>query len=752
MHKKIITIQLKHCIQISAFLFCVCVCKAQQEVIDSLNRLIPQATSDTQRINLIIKKATAFWDISLDSCIQLDNKIVQECQSLKYNYGELNARTDLAYYLSSQGDYVTAKKHLDKAGELLKTVKDSASLSSYYDTYGSLYLSEGKADSSLLFYKKEIPFIPAGFTLRLIYTYMNIARAYTQLANFPAALIYFQKALSIAEKAGNETGQAYVYLNMGIALNEMRDYKKAEQSYLNAIKFAGKTANKGVESSASYNLCIVYIHYERYKEAYTYGMNGARLAKIIGDVETEAACLSNSAGALAQLNELNKAEKLARQAITIADSLNEPFSIAASYAAMGEILRRAGKNKEAIPFFEKSCRSVTGANMYDPVTAGNYFALSECYEKTGNFNKALEAYKTATKIDDTLKNIDNIRKATELAVSYDFKKKQELAKAVQDKKDADARRIKTQQYFIIAGLAVVVFAFIAIALIQLKNNRQKQKANLQLERQKQKVEIALSELKSTQAQLIQSEKMASLGELTAGIAHEIQNPLNFVNNFSEVSNELVDEMKEELVTGNLQLATEIADDIKQNLEKINHHGKRADAIVKGMLQHSRQTKGIKELTDINALCDEYLRLSFHGLRAKDKSFNADFKTDFDETIGKINIVPQNMGRVLVNLLNNAFYAVNEKKKTDDENYKPLVSVQTKKLNDRVEISITDNGTGIAQNIIDKIFQPFFTTKPTGQGTGLGLSLAYDIITKEHDGTLNVKNKEGGTEFIIVLPV
>ncbi len=269
----------------------------------------------------------------------------------------------------------------------------------------------------------------------------------------------------------------------------------------------------------------------------------------------------------------------------------------------------------------------------------------------------------------------------------------------------------------------------------------------------------LDNLQSTQKQLIQSEKMASLGELTAGIAHEIQNPLNFVNNFSEVSNELIDEMKEEFQKGNNKDAFEIADDIKLNLEKINHHGKRADAIVKGMLQHSRTSSGVKEPTDINALADEYLRLSYHGLRAKDKSFNATMKTDFDESIGKINVVPQEIGRVILNLINNAFYAVSAKVKTQHaashdrvKVYEPMVSVSTKRIGNVVEIQVADNGNGIPQKIVDKIFQPFFTTKPTGEGTGLGLSLSYDII-KAHGGELKVETKETeGSTFIISLSI
>jgi signal transduction histidine kinase len=267
---------------------------------------------------------------------------------------------------------------------------------------------------------------------------------------------------------------------------------------------------------------------------------------------------------------------------------------------------------------------------------------------------------------------------------------------------------------------------------------------------------SLTDLTATQAQLIQSEKMASLGELTAGIAHEIQNPLNFVNNFSDVNTELVEELEQEANKGNIDEVKLIANEIKQNEQKINHHGKRADSIVKGMLQHSRASSGKKEPVDINALADEYLRLSYHGLRAKDKSFNADFKIDFDESIGKINIVPQDIGRVLLNLYNNAFYAASQPSNGDINDsliaHNPTVWVSTKKEDDKIVMRVKDNGPGISQKIVDKIFQPFFTTKASGQGTGLGLSLSYDII-KAHGGELKVETKEGEfAEFLIRLPI
>ena len=291
----------------------------------------------------------------------------------------------------------------------------------------------------------------------------------------------------------------------------------------------------------------------------------------------------------------------------------------------------------------------------------------------------------------------------------------------------------------------------------------------EITRQKEELEETLDKLKATQAQLIQSEKLASLGELTAGIAHEIQNPLNFVNNFAELSVELAHELNEEFKKSDKDwgLIEDLMRDLTQNQEKINHHGKRASSIVKGMLEHSRASTGTKEWTDINALADEYLRLSYHGLRAKDKNFNADFKTDFDKKIPKIEVIPQDLGRVFMNLINNAFYAVNKRATAPQPpegeqgdkrplwglgGYTPSVSVTTKLLGDTIEIRIKDNGIGMSESVKAKVFQPFFTTKPTGEGTGLGLSLAYDIVTKGHGGTLDVESHEGvGTQFIIRLP-
>ncbi|MEP6677124.1 MAG: ATP-binding protein [Ferruginibacter sp.] len=369
--------------------------------------------------------------------------------------------------------------------------------------------------------------------------------------------------------------------------------------------------------------------------------------------------------------------------------------------------------------------------------------LASVYELMGNDKKAKESYQAYIALQDSvLKDQSKYR-------NDNFEMEQQMSV---DENAITKLQVDNKISSLIRNFSFgIVALLLLLAAVVYYRYRSKQKANKVLEK-------TLAYLKSTQSQLIQSEKMASLGELTAGIAHEIQNPLNFVNNFSEVNTELIQELVEEVDKGNTTEVKAIANDIKENEEKINYHGKRADAIVKGMLQHSRSSNGIKEPTDINALCDEYLRLSYHGLRAKDKSFNATLKTDFDPSIGKINIIPQDIGRVILNLLTNAFYVVDEKKKSGIENYEPTVSISTKRIGSpsgvggKVEIKVSDNGNGIPQKVLDKIFQPFFTTKPTGQGTGLGLSLSYDIISKGHGGELKVETKETeGTTFIIQLP-
>jgi len=385
--------------------------------------------------------------------------------------------------------------------------------------------------------------------------------------------------------------------------------------------------------------------------------------------------------------------------------------------------------------------------------------LAEMYKANNQPDSAYKYLQLSVTLKDSLYNANKIRQFQTLAFNENARRQQLQQQAI-DAERQFRNRVK------IYGLIAIVAGVLLVAGMLYRNMKHKQEANEILLKQKLEIEATLAELKQTQQQLLQSEKMASLGELTAGIAHEIQNPLNFVNNFAEINSELIAELNEirQRPDKDPALEQQLLNDIADNSSKISHHGKRADGIVKGMLQHSRTSNGLKEPTDINVLADEYLRLAYHGLRAKDKTFNATLQTDFDESIGKVSLVPQDIGRVILNLITNAFYAVGERRKTDTD-FAPVVSVSTKRIvpvgskgQPKIEIKISDNGNGIPPHLLDRIFQPFFTTKPTGQGTGLGLSLSYDIV-KAHGGNLTVTTvhagspggENPGTTFVIELP-
>ena len=425
--------------------------------------------------------------------------------------------------------------------------------------------------------------------------------------------------------------------------------------------------------------------------------------------------------------------------------------------------------KEAISALQPEITTLRALNLRRE-TLAELKLLAEAYTLDGDYAKATRAYKDYSALSDEM--IEEERNNRSL--SFDIEKRiAENEKAVQSL-ETENKYNQKRQYYLLGIIGLVLLLVFGL----LTRNRFKQKVNKELLRKNKEIETTLNQLQSTQAQLIQSEKMASLGELTAGIAHEIQNPLNFINNFAEVNAELIDELNDSIEKNDLPEVKSISRNIKENESKIIFHGKRADAIVKGMLQHSRSSNGTKEPTDINALADEYLRLAYHGLRAKDKTFNATMKTDYDPAIGLINIVPQDIGRVILNLITNAFYAVSAPQPTDSsapwppeggKNYAPTVTIKTNLIKSPlgdlgakrsigdigtsiVEISVSDNGPGIPASVLEKIFQPFFTTKPTGQGTGLGLSLSYDIV-KAHGGVLKVETKEGeGSVFIIQLPI
>ena len=555
--------------------------------------------------------------------------------------------------------------------------------------------------------------------------------------NYVTSLASTLEITNRAEQQKDTTKILAAYRKLGNAYYYAGD-KVNEHVYNIKAMLIAKEINDVVSlSGIANNISASYAEQKSPDSALMYGRMGLDYARRSGDIRS----LSMITGTIAEVfiadNQYDSALIYARESLGYGDAKNVLGNVW-TLNAISQVFLKTNYCDSANYYAHKAIEIAAELGFKDQLQSA-YETLSLSYYKTQQPDSAYNYLKLALNVKDDLYSSDKI-KQVQGVMAREQLRLQQLEKEKLDFKN------KIKVYGLIMGLVTLGI----IAFLLYRNNRQKHKANSSLQAQKETVENTLQELKLTQSQLIQSEKMASLGELTACFAHEIQNPLNFINNFSEVNEELLVEIKEELDKGNIDDAKAIANDAIENQQKILHHGKRADAIVKGMLQHSQKSKGQKEPTNLNKLADEYLRLSYHGLLAKDKSFNATLKTDFDETIGNINIIPQDIGRVILNLITNAFYAVDEKTKSGVENYEPTVSVSTKKVADKVLICVQDNGNGIPQKIIDKIFQPFFTTKPTGQGTGLGLSLAYDIV-KAHGGELKVETREGEeTIFIVTL--
>jgi len=609
----------------------------------------------------------------------------------------------------------------------------------------------------------------------------NLSRIYVRFRP-DTALLLAQEALSLAKKTGFGKGEVVGLIAIGTAFQHTGNYPKALMYFLESLNKAESINDQKGVAKAYKGIYVNYSARGDERQAVNYALQTVALNKRLHDDNAAMLDMLNLADGYMILNIMDSAKWYNTRGYDFAVQQKDTFLIGFALNNFGNIYSKTGPDMTALTYYRSGLIFLQQARDVEAISetylgmakiferanrpdSGLYYAkLSLSTAKQGSFTKyIMNACDFLTGYYATLHKTDSAFAYQSAAIAAkDSLFNQEKAKEVQAlsleeamrEQQTEETKIHYKNQLKFSALLGGIFCLLIGAALLYRNNRHKQKANILLATQKQKIEDTLQELKSTQAQLIQSEKMASLGELTAGIAHEIQNPLNFVNNFSEVSNELIQELKTERSKNerNEQAEDELLNDISQNLEKINHHGKRADSIVKGMLQHSLAGTGVKEPTDINALADEYLRLAYHGLRGKDNSFNVTMETDFDETVGTINIIPQNIGRVLLNLYNNAFYAVNEKKKQQQDDYEPMVSVSTKKTGNKILISVKDNGNGISQKVLDKIFQPFFTTKPTGQGTGLGLSLAYDIV-KAHGGEIKVETKEGeGSEFIIQLPV
>ena len=611
------------------------------------------------------------------------------------------------------------------------------------------------------------------------------------LPNYPTkALNNYYSALKLYEKLGDKNSVALALQYIGSANSSQGNDEEALKNFLASLEIRKEIGDKGLIAMSYNSIGSIYtnkgdcaksleLHSLALKIYRELGDKGPRYGlgwsnSCIGDVYKKEGEIAIAQGdrTIAEYK-FAKAQKKYLEALKDNEKIDNKAGLSAIYESLGDLNLNLKKVSNAQGYFKKSLEILKARGSKDLKNV--YLGLSLIDSIKGNYNQALYHYKMYIVYRDHIINNENAQQSLMYKMQYEFEKKEALAKAEQEKKNIQEKRRKNEQYFVLFSLVLLLLFCLLIAFIQWRNNQQKQKTNVLLQQQNEKIENTLATLKATQNQLIQSEKLASLGELTAGIAHEIQNPLNFVNNFAEVSAEMIDELKEELEKGDMEEVKAIAEDLQVNLGKINHHGGRASSIVKGMLEHSRASTGVKEPTDLNALAEEFLRLAYHGLRAKDASFNCKMETHFDPDLLKVSVIPQDIGRVLLNLINNAFYAVAERSRStvagrsrstvqqrasvvvtrshaDTAPYQPTVTISTQKTADKIIIKVQDNGNGIPEAIRDKIFQPFFTTKPTGQGTGLGLSLAYDIITKGHGGKLHLESIENqGSTFTIELP-
>ena len=667
-----------------------------QPNIAGLKEAYLMAKDDSTRQNALLNIVTYYNEIDRDSALYYNEQRIVIAKKIGYKLLEAAALNVKGYQKIQKGEYAEALKCLQ---ESLKITQDSNNL----EVNHWIIVSPSHIPGKERFHVMSSCMNQFGILMR-------------ETDNLPKEFEYFKKALLLAKQINSIDRQMTSHLNLGSAF-----------------------LRKGMPDSALYHAqqsdsCALLPGFK--------GLFGGRNKALMGDVYFKQ-------------GDYRQAKLLYLKGLDLSIKTNNQFNIAIAKHKLSQLYLKIKQNDSALFYAKDNLSSMYLVKQNFANFQLNLGTLYEdiffAYKQKNQQDSAYKYLLITSQIKDSLYKVRIANLSAFQNVSFEEILRLESLESEQLQTES-----KIRIYSLLAGLMVVS----VIGIILFRNNNQRKKSNLlltsqknEIEQQKKQVEESMEQLQSTQSQLIQSEKMASLGELTAGIAHEIQNPLNFVNNFADVNVELIEELETEANKGNLEEVKLLAKDIKENETKITHHGKRADAIVKNMLQHSRKTSGQKELTDINALCDEYLRLSYHGLKAKDKAFNADFETKFDTTLAPINVVPQDIGRVILNLINNAIYAVNERqKKEEDSGYKPLVTLTTSKQGDQVVIEVADNGTGMPEQVKEKIFQPFFTTKPTGEGTGLGLSLSYDFVTKGHGGIMEVLTREGeGSKIIVRLP-
>ncbi len=688
---------------------------AQDSTVLALKERLATAKTDTARLNGLVNLSFELRDDPVVA-LQYGEQALKLAQKLAFKSGIAYAQLAVGRAYINLDNYPQAGRYLNEAAERFTALNDRKGLARTLGRLGVVKTRQGDYAKALQLCQQSLQLAQADKdSTQIGFALANLGGLYTALGEYDLALDYQTTVMDLYDRAGDLPSICRTLNSLGELYREQGDPEKAENYYDKSIRMAEALNNPTLKAQAESNLAAVQSAQGRHKEAIETARRALRMLLTVGQYEVVA--WTQAVMARAQLG------------------INRPDS--------------------AIYFGERAWNLSRQIGNRDIVRDASK-VLADAHAQQKNYREAYSFHQSYVAYNDTLLGAQTRQQVAIIQQTAEDIEKQAAAEVeIQERK---------QRSLLVWSLIAGLFVLSLVAYVLYRNNRQKQRSNALLQQQRDELEQqrdqttrALTDLKAAQTQLVQQEKLASLGELTAGIAHEIQNPLNFVNNFAEVSTELIGEIKEERGKPNDKrdeaLEAELLDDLEQNMEKIVHHGGRASGIVRSMLAHSRKTNNQKEPTDLNALADEYLRLAYHGLRAKDKSFNCTLDTRFAPNLPPISAVSQDVGRVLLNLFNNGFYAVQQRAKAGEETYQPTLSVSTERTPAGVCIRVRDNGTGMPDEVKAKIFQPFFTTKPTGEGTGLGLSLAYDIITKGHGGTLEVTSTEGeGTEFVVQLPV